>query len=146
MRLSPDDGRPLRIYLADDDDDLRALVVATLRQDGHEVVEARDGHELLELLERSVTSPITRPDLVVTDVLMPGFSGIGILSALRRTGLRIPVILMTALRQPRFTESAFVLGATAVFQKPLDLDDLRTAVLNARSSGRLVAASPVDDG
>lgn len=74
------------VIVADDDDDLRALVVETLRSDGYTVVEARDGAELLSMLSETLDDPIERPDVVLTDVLMPKLSGLGVLEQLRRAG------------------------------------------------------------
>jgi DNA-binding response OmpR family regulator len=122
---------PTRVLVADDDDDMRDLVADTLRADGYDVLEARDGADLLAQLEAALGNPQARPDLVVTDIMMPKLSGLGVLDALRRAQLHFPVILMTVLRDDSIYIVARRLGAVGVLRKPFDIDDLRTAVVNA---------------
>lgn len=119
------------VLVADDDEDMRALVASTLRDDGYEVTEARDGADLLAQLEASLDNPRTRPDIVVSDVIMPELSGLGVLEALRRAQQHLPVILMTVLSDETIHTVAKRLGAVGVLRKPFDIDDLRTAIVNA---------------
>jgi len=125
------------VFLADDDDDTRTSLSETLRGDGYDVVEARDGAELLELLADSVGTPWQRPDIIITSALMPCYSGLGVLGALHQSRWDIPVILLTGGRHAatitRVTRDALRLGAAAVFRKPFDVTDLRTAILAAHS-------------
>jgi CheY-like chemotaxis protein len=132
MSPSVEFPRGSRIALvADDDDDMRLLVAEALRADGYHVVEARDGAELVEHLRTAIDDPTLRPDVVVTDVLMPRLSGLGVLGALRRATWNVPVIVITAMADDSVRAVARRLGAVAVLKKPFDIDDLRTAVLNA---------------
>jgi DNA-binding response OmpR family regulator len=121
--------RPTTIFLAEDDDDMRMLLARALRSDGYDVIEARDGAELLELLGDVCLSPWRRPDVIVTDVLMPCYSGLGVLGALRRTKWNIPVFVITARRDAEVAADAMKLGASRVFRKPFDLTDLRAAIV-----------------
>jgi CheY-like chemotaxis protein len=123
-------ARPTTIFLAEDDDDLRALLSLALRRDGYFVVEARDGGELLDLLADVCNAPWSKPDVIITDVLMPCYSGLGILGALRNTHWDVPVIVITARRDADVARDAMRLGATKVIRKPIDLADLRTAILS----------------
>jgi two-component system response regulator (stage 0 sporulation protein F) len=123
--------RPLQILVADDDDDMLSLVCDTLRADGHELSEAHDGAQLLERLEHAIDDPTHRPDVVVADVMMPRLSGLGVLEAIRRARLHFPVVLMTVLADDSIWIVARRLGAIGVLHKPFDMDDLRTAVVNA---------------
>ena len=125
---------PMSIVVADDDEDVRALVVATLCDDGHAVREAANGEELLLVLEETMDDPIRRPDVVVCDVRMPRLSGLGVLAALQRAHLSCPVVLMTVLADESIESVARSLGALGVLHKPFDVDDLRTAVMNATLS------------
>jgi CheY-like chemotaxis protein len=122
----------LSVLVADDDEDTRAVIAETLRGDGHHVGEARDGVDLLDRLKEALDDPSRRPLVVVTDVLMPNLSGLGVLAALRRSRWQVPVILMTALEDESVLTVAKRFGAVTVFRKPIDVDDLRTAVLNAQ--------------
>lgn len=121
---------PSTIFLAEDDDDMRALITAALQSDGYEVIEAKDGAELLELLAGASSSPMRRPDIIVSDVLMPGYSGLGVLAALHKSAWKVPVILITARRDDAVALDALRLGASAVVRKPFDIDDLRTTILS----------------
>ena len=129
------------MLVADDDDDLRALIAATLRDEDYEVLEARDGAELLELLHAALDSPDRRPEVLISDVRMPILSGLGVLSALRRAQVSMPVILITVVNDASIQIVATRLGATGVLKKPLDMVELMAAVdsapeVHARTSGR----------
>jgi CheY-like chemotaxis protein len=122
---------PSTILVADDDEDMLALVSSFLRTDGYTVMEARDGHDLLEQLQRSIDDPAVRPDVVVADIMMPRLSGLGVLDALRRAQVHVPVVLMTVLRDHSVNLVARRLGAVGVLHKPFDASDLRAAVVGA---------------
>jgi DNA-binding response OmpR family regulator len=112
--------------VAEDDADMRGLVVETLRKDGYVVAEASDGGRMLVTLAHEFRGePAT--DLVVSDIRMPVCSGMLILQQLRAAKWRVPVILMTAFGDAKAREEAQSLGAI-LFDKPFDMDDLRTAV------------------
>ena len=122
-----------RVLIADDDPDIRAELVSALSEDGYEVIEAADGNQLLEAVVQAFTDDDGEPryDAIVTDVMMPGFSGLDVLTAMRTKTTRIPVLVITAFGDDRTVRMAASLGAVAVFRKPFDLDDFRTALLNA---------------
>ena len=135
--------RPARVFLAEDDDEMRALLCGALRQDGYEVVEARDGGEMLEQVRIAYQNAEDAPDVIVMDVRMPKLSGLGLLSAIRRARWSTPVILITGFGDSVLHEQARSLGATVVFDKPFDLDDLRTAVLNV-ASREIISTRPAE--
>lgn len=124
--------RVSNILVADDDDDLRALVTSGLRLDGHHIIPARDGVELLEYIASTLIfdEGAAYPDLIVTDIRMPGFSGMSVLAGLREQEWSTPIVVMTAYADEKTRSDAYRLGASAFFSKPFDLDDLRTAVIN----------------
>jgi CheY-like chemotaxis protein len=130
---------PSTIYLAEDDDDMRSLISLSLQNDGYDVIEAKDGAELLDLLAGATTSPMRRPDIIVSDVLMPCYSGLGVLAALHKSAWKVPVILITARKDESVIADAMRLGASAVVHKPFDMDDLRTAILNVSLDNQLEA-------
>jgi CheY-like chemotaxis protein len=120
-----------RVLLADDSDEMRSLIAGMLRQAGYEVVEARDGIELFEHIESAVASGGRRNppiSLVISDVRMPGLSGLSVLGILRCGYWRTPVILITAFGDEHTHAEARELGAAALFDKPFDLDELRRTV------------------
>jgi DNA-binding response OmpR family regulator len=121
---------PARILLAEDDPDLRALLASELRKDGYIVEEARTGYDLLELLG-TLTLRNEVCDLLITDIRMPGLTGLSIAEALRHGVTRgtsgTPIILITAFGDDAIHAEAKRLGA-AIFDKPFDLDDLRSCI------------------
>src|SRR5262245_30536785 len=124
--------RKRRVLVAEDDRDMRRLVVAVLRAAGHTVVEARNGVELLERIDSNSWSESHDPfDVIVTDVGMPGLSGLNALAAIRAARWTMPVILITAFGNRAMKSEARALGAE-VLDKPLDLEALRETV--ARSA------------
>jgi two-component system response regulator (stage 0 sporulation protein F) len=125
--------RAPRVLLADDDEDLREELASALAEDGFEVVQASDGNQLLEAVVKALTDDggHTVYDAIVTDVAMPGFSGIDVLTAMRTRTARIPVLVITGFSDERTLNKAASLGAVAVFRKPFELDDFRTALVNA---------------
>jgi DNA-binding response OmpR family regulator len=122
--------RPLRVVLGEDDADLRGLLAATLRADGFEVVEAATGPELLAAITASLTglAGAPPPALIISDVGMPGMSGLDVVAALRRVDQATPVILISGLGDAAARDRARRLGVSAFFDKPFELDELRTMV------------------
>jgi CheY-like chemotaxis protein len=125
---------PLLVYIADDDDDMRALVGETLRANGCATVEARDGAELLGLLHLALADPELCPDVLVADVKMPRLSGLGVLSALKHAGWSLPTVMITVVSDDSIHTVAKRLGAVGVLHKPFDPDDLVIAVRNAKAA------------
>ena len=125
-----------RVFLGEDDSEMRSLVAAALRRDGHEVIEAADGLDLLFWVESQQASALrARRDVVVTDVRMPGASGLEVLAALRHSQPTIPVVIVTGFGDADTHFTAHWLGASAVFDKPFDLAALRKTVLRLSLSG-----------
>lgn len=81
----------MKILLADDDRLVRAIVTDLLNELGHDVVQAENGQQALDL------STAERPDLLILDFLMPRLSGIDALRQLRAGGDRTPAIILTAI-------------------------------------------------
>jgi CheY-like chemotaxis protein len=126
------DPPPARIIVADDDGEMRTLIAHALRRDGHEVVEVCDGMELLQYLatHQLEVENGQAVDLLISDIRMPGRNGLDVLAGMRGADWSIPVILITAVGDAQVHAEARRLGAAAVFDKPFDLDDLRTLTLN----------------
>lgn len=125
----PDVDRPARIVIAEDDLEMRRLVADCLRREGYEVDEVADGAELLLRVEdsffmRCVPVPI---DLFITDIRMPVYTGLEIVSGMREAGLETPVVIMTAFGNLETRERAEALGA-ALLDKPFKMEALRALV------------------
>lgn len=118
-----------RVLVAEDDPEMRKLVVQALRRDGHEILEAGDGAQMLvRLAEIFHQDPTMHSvDIIVTDVRMPGCSGLDVVERLAEARWKIPCILMTAFGDDEVRWRAESAGAT-LLDKPLSLDELREAV------------------
>jgi DNA-binding response OmpR family regulator len=138
MPHAPADRSPPRVLVAEDDGDMRRLVVEALRKDGYDVVAVSDGGRLLVHLARDIVDPERSdlPDLIVSDVRMPVCTGIQILEQLRAAHWRMPIILMTAFGDEGTRKHATSLGAL-LFDKPFDLGDLRKAVARLLGTERV---------
>ena len=119
-----------RILLAEDDPALRSLLAAALARDGYSVVEAADGTEVLDLLASHLVADtgLPRLDVIVSDVRMPGWTGLDVLAGLRALPGAPPVVLITAFGGEEFRDRARRLGAAATLDKPFDIDDLRGVI------------------
>jgi CheY-like chemotaxis protein len=131
------DRGPFRVLLAEDDAEMRSVVADALRGDGYQVIEAADGGRLLVDVAARLKGGdgANSLDLIVSDIRMPICTGLQILAALREAHWRTPVILMTAFGDEGVRRHAESLDAV-LFDKPFDVDDLRTAVSNLLPRGR----------
>jgi CheY-like chemotaxis protein len=125
-----DTGRPLTIFLAEDDDDLRSMVAEILRKDGHRVIEARNGAELMaDLCSGEINGPEPHEEpLIVTDLRLPIADGLSVIRGLRAQGRKPRFILMTAFGDEETHREAVRLGALAVLDKPFDLAQFRRSI------------------
>jgi len=118
------------VLVAEDDAEMRRLVVEALRKDGHQVTEASDGGRLLarlaEVLRRDPA--LATIDVIVSDIRMPGVTGLDLLERMDRAGMRVPFILMTAFGDDETRRRVESAGAVYL-DKPLSLAALRHAVL-----------------
>jgi DNA-binding NtrC family response regulator len=114
------------LLLAEDDDAMRFLIRSRFTRKGWDVVEARTGDEAVEHLGSSMLpdNEMPVPDVVITDVRMPRFSGLDVLTAVKQLDPTLPVILTTAFPDRKVEEEARWRGARALFAKPFDLDAL----------------------
>ncbi len=126
--LLEDAARPF-LLVVDDNPALRAVIAGALARTGAEVAQAGDGLEMLAAFQPHELNVHGRPpDLIVSDVQMPGCSGLLALQTLRELHIDTPVILMTSLCDEALRGSALAMGATAVLDKPVDMIALRALV------------------
>ena len=113
-----------RALVADDDAEMLSVVTKALLQFGADVVAVESGGELLEKVAND--GPF---DVIVTDIAMPWMSGLQVMHSARTAGLPVPVVVMTALRDPTLSEQVSSLGARAeLLLKPFSIDDLFAAL------------------
>ena len=120
------------VFLADDDEEFREGLKQALIARGYEVREANDGATALELLARAADGRHPSPDVVVLDVRMPRCSGLGVLSAMGKLPVMPPTLLVTGFRDPSINILAERLGVFRVLFKPIGVDEVLAAVLEAQ--------------
>ena len=123
---------PLSVLVADDDADIRDLVVFKLEQAGLDVTAVADGSAALDALARH------RPDLVLLDVMMPGLSGLDVLRRIRADEqLRaLKVLLLTARARDVDVDDGFTAGADDYVTKPFSPRELLHRVNTLLGRGR----------
>jgi len=106
-----------RILIVDDEEMDRVLLSQILHQAGHEALFAPNGEAALRIWNKS---PV---DLVVTDIVMPGLDGLGLLEALKEEDPWIRVIAISGVTAKKLNEAARA-GALAILTKPVDPEEL----------------------
>lgn len=106
------------------------VLASVMRRDGYLVTEARDGEELVTIALDLMDGQGRKLDLIVSDIRMPGHTGLDVLRLLRGFGWDVPIILITAFGDLRTHRAAEQSGVHAVLDKPFELDDLRTLLLH----------------
>ncbi|MBK6849551.1 MAG: response regulator [Proteobacteria bacterium] len=139
-----------RVLVADDDHDVLQLISATLEHSGYEVRTVASGSELQDVLvKHAIYGEVgDRPaDVLISDIRMPGCSGLEVLADLQGRSWAPPVIVISGAMDDALRGQAQRLGASAVLSKPLDLDTLRSEVEAAlgtrRGGGPVRAQQPV---
>ena len=109
-----------RILVVEDDAMIRAAVVTALQDEGYDVLEAADGLEALDLLAEPL------PALLLLDLWLPNLDGPGLARALRESGLKVPILVMTASRG--VVQHSAAVDAAGWISKPFELEELLAAV------------------
>ena len=100
-----------KILIADDEQLMRQLVIDFLRPEGYEILEASDGKEALEIYDKE------HPDLILLDVMMPGYDGWTVCREIRREST-VPIMMLTAKGEEIDQLFAYDLGADEYITKP----------------------------
>lgn len=106
------------VLLAEDDELILKTIAHKLKKEGFEVVLTRNGLEAIDLIKEGGI------DLIISDIMMPFASGIEILSALKRLGRTIPIIMLSGMGQEEIVLEAFDLGASDFMVKPFSPNEL----------------------
>jgi signal transduction histidine kinase/DNA-binding NarL/FixJ family response regulator len=129
---------PSTILVAEDDPEVRELLVLLLRSHDYELLEARDGMEAFELLHQR------KPDLLITDVVMPRMDGYELVRRMRQDEAlaKMPVILCSASYHGReIREMARTLDVSATLLKPYDVSTVPEIVDHVLSSHQVEDSS-----
>ena len=114
-----------RIVVIDDEVNAAAALETLLREDGYDVARAHDGRSGLQLLEKH------DPDVVLTDLRMPGMDGIELLAKIKEIRPETMVIVMTAYGTVKTAVKAMKLGAEDYLGKPIDVEELEVVLQKA---------------
>jgi DNA-binding response OmpR family regulator len=112
------------ILVAEDERDIRELVMFTLQFAGHKVTQAQNGEMAVELAQQVI------PDLILTDVRMPKMTGYEVCRALKQIDSvkHIPVVILSAKGQDDEIETGKAAGAIDYILKPFDMAELQQRV------------------
>jgi CheY-like chemotaxis protein len=112
-----------KILVVDDESDSRRMMRTFLEAIGHEVIEAEDGYEAVEV------ALAEKPDLIIMDMLMPLVDGINSTRTMRMHPelIAVPIIALTAFGS-FYNSRAYDAGCTEILYKPIDLDKLEPVV------------------
>jgi DNA-binding response OmpR family regulator len=145
---APRDAAPgARILVVEDEAPMRIALEDILRAEGYRVLTANDGEMGISLATRE------QPDLVLLDVMMPRLDGLSLCAELRRLGMIVPVLMLTARGQVEDRVAGLDTGADDYLVKPFSTDELlarvrallRRAERRARTPERLVLGEVVID-
>ena len=117
------------IWVIDDDQSMRWVLTKTLTNNGYRVTAFESGSVALASFKRADAGE--RPDLIITDVRMPGINGFELLKQIKNFSPHTPIIVMTAYTDLDTTVQAFHEGAFEYLPKPFDIDDAIELVARA---------------
>ncbi len=123
-----------RILIVEDERSMRDLLALMLRKEGYEVETAESADLAVARLARGGEC-----DLIITDISMPGMSGLELLRHTRARSQQTEVILMTAFGSKQTAIEALNEGAIYYVEKPFDLDEMKTVVRKTMEKKRLAA-------
>jgi DNA-binding NtrC family response regulator len=120
-----------KILVVDDELNMRLVLAAMLKKEGHEVMTAANGVEAFEIIKKNLIS------VVATDLKMPGLDGMGLLQKIIEYDSSIPVIILTAYGTVSSAVDALKNGAFDYITKPFEQDELKTIIAKALKARRL---------
>ena len=122
------DNNKKRILVVEDDEEMRSLLKDFIEAEGFEIDSVGNGSEAFRILVRELF------DLVITDIRMPGLTGLDILPGIKKLQPEAPIIVITAFGSEEVHRRAIERGATAYLEKPLHFHELKTMIHEIISS------------
>jgi DNA-binding response OmpR family regulator len=125
------------VLVVDDEPAVRYTLAFAFRMSGYEVSEAGDGEEALALILRAVADDALF-DLLLVDIMMPRMNGEDLIGELKKKGIFLPTIVVTASRDMDLINRLLTKGCTDYFFKPYDIRELVNRVGDVlETSGQL---------
>jgi CheY-like chemotaxis protein len=121
------------ILVVDDELDTAEMLVEMMRLSGYQVFKSSGGRQAIQMVTRQ------HPDAVLLDLMMPDVSGLQVLRYMRQDPRlqKIPVIILSARCTPADIQSGLDAGADLFLTKPVSFEDLRSAIEEILSAGRI---------
>ncbi|HAE62228.1 MAG TPA: DNA-binding response regulator [Eubacteriaceae bacterium] len=118
-----------KIFVVEDEENIRNLIEAYLKKEGYFVITAKDGDEAIEKWEENLV------DIIIMDIMMPGYDGYEVLEYIRQES-KVPVIFLTAKRELEDRIRGFETGADDYLTKPFSMKELvmRTKAILKRTN------------
>ena len=107
-----------KIWVIDDDRAMRWVLEKTFKEEGFEVTSFEEAQSALDQMNTEL------PDVILTDIRMPGIDGLTFLGKVKASHPELPVIIMTAHSDLESAVSSYQTGAFEYLPKPFDIDDL----------------------
>ena len=120
-----------KILVIDDDQSIRKTLTSYLKKQDFDVLSAENGTSGIELVKNEL------PDLVITDIRMPGMDGFEVLKKVKEIDPHIHVIIITAFDDMHSTVKAMQQGAYDYIEKPLEIDNLKITIQRALENKKL---------
>lgn len=131
----------LKVLVVDDEPNIRDLLSASLRFQGHQVLTAANGNEAINKIVDN------QPDVVLLDVMLPDISGFGVTKKIRSLGIDVPILFLTARDDTEDKVTGLTVGGDDYVTKPFSLDEI-IARINAimRRTGKDQTKSVISVG
>jgi len=119
-----------KILVVEDNKNLRKLMTTYLKKNNYETLEAEDGEQALDMLDKN------HADLIITDIMMPNMDGYELARELRGANYTLPILIVTAKETIDDKREGFLAGVDDYMVKPVDMDEmvLRVGVLLRRAN------------
>ena len=108
----------LKVLVVDDEPNIRDLLSASLRFQGHQVLTAANGNEAISKIVDN------QPDIVLLDVMLPDISGFGVTKKIRSLGIETPILFLTARDDTEDKVTGLTVGGDDYVTKPFSLDEI----------------------
>ncbi|WP_099468121.1 response regulator transcription factor [Konateibacter massiliensis] len=106
------------ILVVEDDDNLRQLFCTVLNKNGYHTIDAKDGVEALECMDKEYI------DLLISDIMMPNMDGYELIKQLRAAHYEIPILIITAKESFQDKKQGFTSGTDDYMVKPIDVNEM----------------------